>query len=476
MKLSVNKILGLAVGERSILVAEVSAADGRRTVTRAGEFVYPAGVSFVNPEALGTALGTWLRSEGFSARAAIFGIPAKWVLTKSKELPPVDPSFAADMLRLQVESEFSAEIKDLVYDYAGQTNASQATHVLLAATPRKHVDQLTGVAEAARLTIRGIAPTSVVLGAATAGVGDALVLSITPSGTELAAQRGTSPSLLRHIGSSQSVTASVAGEVRRASLMMPRNGSTTGNGATNGHAHGQVVVWDDAGLDHAARRAVTDALGPSARTGDFNMLGVGDLPEGIPAYAASVSLAVAGMSEGGLAVDFQHSRLAPPKKSVLPRQAVLGIAAGAAVVLGLLFMYIDLSRMQSQHDALIAWVDSSKHTVDLAKPEITKMKFAEGWHTGKPRYLACWADLQNAVPDPTRPPIFLYSLTLDDNMKGDIRGRARSKDEAEAFVRKLNKNPRFVNMSTDRDKGNNNPDTKAEFPFSFTINFTYRPG
>src|SRR5579862_5099493 len=121
MKFRANKMLGLAIGERSILVAEVSIVDGRRQVTRAGELTYSQGISLSNSESVGTALEQYLKARGFTARSAVFGFPAKWVLSKSKEVPPVDPSMAPDLLRLQVESEFSAELKDLVYDYAGDS-------------------------------------------------------------------------------------------------------------------------------------------------------------------------------------------------------------------------------------------------------------------------------------------------------------------------------------------------------------------
>ncbi|HET6251704.1 MAG TPA: hypothetical protein VFE47_28725 [Tepidisphaeraceae bacterium] len=488
-KFGANKILGLAIGERSILIAEVSIADGQRQISRAGEFVYPAGVTLQDSLPLGTALAAYLKREGFSAKAAVFGIPAKWVLTKSKELPPVDPSLAAGMLRLQVESEFSSELKDLVYDYAGQTHASQASHVLLAATPRRHVEQLSVLAEAARLDIRAITPTSLVLSAATAGVSDALVLSITPSGTELAAQRGSSPSLLRHVGSTMAVTASVAGEVRRAAMMLPRNGTTAGsgngaNGATNGHSHGQVVVWDDAGLDLAARRAVTEALGPHARSGDFAMLGAGDLPQGVQAGAGAVALAVAGLTEGAIPVDFQHPRLAEPKKSALPRPVVLGIAAAVVIVLTIIMAYVNLNHMENQRDALQDKIAGEKESVnnqpsqvEAARKEIERNKFAANWHTGKPRYVACFTDLTNAIPFVVRerPKIFIFGLTLDENMKGEIHGRAVDKDSANALYDILNKSPRFRNVSADRAKENSNPETKAEFPYTFTISFNYVP-
>ena len=119
MKFRANKMLGLALGERSILIAEVTNAAGACQVVKTAEFVYPDGISQQQPEALGHALRHFIKEQGFSARSAVFGIAAKSVLTKSKEIPPVDPSLAADLLRLQVESEFSSELKDLVYDYAG---------------------------------------------------------------------------------------------------------------------------------------------------------------------------------------------------------------------------------------------------------------------------------------------------------------------------------------------------------------------
>ena len=65
----------------------------------------------------------------------MIGIPAKWLVVKSKELPPADPALAADMLRLGAEGEFSSELRDLVYDYAGQPSAAKSQTVLLMATP-----------------------------------------------------------------------------------------------------------------------------------------------------------------------------------------------------------------------------------------------------------------------------------------------------------------------------------------------------
>ena len=75
-----NKVLGLAVGQKNILVAEVTSKGGRYAVSAAGEFVFPDGTALSSPEKLGAALRDFLKSNRFSARGAIIGLPAKRLL------------------------------------------------------------------------------------------------------------------------------------------------------------------------------------------------------------------------------------------------------------------------------------------------------------------------------------------------------------------------------------------------------------
>lgn len=474
MKFRANKMLGLAIGERSILVAEVSTSADGCQVTRAGAFGYSDGTTLQDPQALGAALGEFLKAEGFTAKAAVFGIPAKWVLTKSKDTPPIDPSLACDMLRLQVESEFSAEIKDLVYDYAGQTSATEPSQVLLAATPKRHVELVQTIATAGKLDVQGIAPTSVVLGAATTrGTSDALVLSITPSGTELAAQRGANPSLLRHVGSTAGVTANVAGEVRRASLLLPRNGTsagngTTGNGSANGHSHGQIVVWDDAMLAPAVRRAAMDALGPAARSGEFSSLRAGDLPAGIPGSAAAVALAVAGASDEKLTIDFLHPRLAEPKKAMLQRRTVLALGAGAAVLILAIFAWVDLQGRERLRSDKLDELERTKVVRKDAEAEVKKIEFARNWHAGQPRYLDCLRDLTQDFPADGQ--IFVTSFKLHDTMDGDFGGKstAPTSKNVRDLADRLQKDKRFQEV-------NLHSETRLGKEISFSITFKYVP-
>src|ERR1700722_13927137 len=72
-----NKVIGLAIGERSLLAAELTAGD-KPAARQLAEFVYPDGVSTQNPDALGKALGEFLSANGFTAKTAVVGLPARW--------------------------------------------------------------------------------------------------------------------------------------------------------------------------------------------------------------------------------------------------------------------------------------------------------------------------------------------------------------------------------------------------------------
>ena len=156
-----RRMLGLAVGEKSILIAEVSGGTGGFAVTtpdhpeaskpfeatHLAEFVFPTGMTLVDAEQLGAALFQFLKEAGISVRHAVIGIPAKWVVVKSKQTPPAEPPVIAESLRLQAEGDFSAALSDLVYDYAGHTSLTESRQVLLMATPKRYIDQVLAVAK-----------------------------------------------------------------------------------------------------------------------------------------------------------------------------------------------------------------------------------------------------------------------------------------------------------------------------------------
>ncbi len=299
-----GRVLGLAVGERRALVAEVYANGGGKTPTveRAGEFVYPDGVSpLTNPESLGRSLAQFLRERGFSARPAVVGIPGKWLLTKHLEAPAAEPQLVAETLRLQAEGEFAADGGEFVYDYAGQTSTTQARGVLLMAAPQKNLEQVAAMIEAAHLKAVAVAPFAATLGAvAGRSAKDARMLLFGPGGAEFVATAGGAPRAVRYLGPSSSQAAYLAGEVRRASASLGNGRAASAlrsSSPANGAPQNEVHVWNDSGVAADNIESFGAALGAPVKVGSVReMLGVtynGTADAG--RFAAPVALALAGL-------------------------------------------------------------------------------------------------------------------------------------------------------------------------------------
>jgi hypothetical protein len=384
-----NKVIGLAIGERSLLAAELTAGD-KPTARQLAEFIYPDGVSPQNPAALGKSLGEFLKANGFTAKSAVVGLPARWLVVKPKEVPPTDANTLAEMLRLQAEGEFSSELKDLVYDYAAATDGQAVKSVLLIATKKEHIDGATAMCEAAGLTAVAITPTAIALGAATGETEgkDSLVLAVTSAGAELTAHSGGAPSAIRHLRA-PAADRPFIGELRRAVSSMPSTGEAR-----------ELVMWDSA--DSSADAAsLSKGLGFTVRNGDLPSLGIesaAELNGQGPKYAAAVALALIGIGVIDPSVDFLDSRLAPPKPAQIPRWAIYS-AIAAIVLIGVgIAAYNSLQTKEAQLTAAQSKLDGIKDQVAAATEFVNNVTFAQGWQAGSPRYLACIRDVTNAIP------------------------------------------------------------------------------
>jgi hypothetical protein len=387
----VKKVLGIALGERSLLAAEVLAAEGRPQVRRLAEMIYPEGISLSQPAELAKALSHFLKDNEFSTHAAVIGIPLKWLVVKAKEVPPADDATVAQLLRLEAESEFSTELKDLVYDFAGEPAQSGAVRtVLLAATPKKYLDAIETLCDGSRLQSLAVMPSALALGSITGSTlkRDVLVLASGESASELSFQRQATATSVRNLRPSTPNPPFVS-ELRRAVSTL---------GAANGHS--EMILWDSAGLNATD---LQEQIGMSVRSGDMDTLGVDSAGAGIngqgPKFASAVALALSVMDEGSTRIDFLHSRLAPPKKHRIPRW---GYFAGAAAVLLIAFgvyAYVSLSQQEQVVDAIQANINSQAGKVADAKQFVGKATLAQYWHNTDLRYLECMRDLDSVIPE-----------------------------------------------------------------------------
>lgn len=389
-----NKVLGLAIGEKAIVVAEVVAAGDKPEARRLGEFVFPATVSLADPVALGAALGEFLREQKMTAKSAVVGLPAKWLLVKTKEVPPADSSVAADLLRLQAEGDFSSELKDLVFDYVGESDPSAPRNVLLIATPQKYIELATRVCEGARVEPIAITSSAAALGTVTgqASGENSVVLTLATAGAELTAQSGGHISTLRHLRS-PSPEPLFLSELRRAVSMLPANGSSSAGTR-------EIIVWDGAGLHSTS---LGESIGMRVKNGDLPSLGVSTSDAarngGGRKFAAAVALGLSGLGGCPLPIDFLHSRLAAPVQRRIAQWMIwtaVGVIASIAVGI---YAYTDLQKKQQALDSMNATFHQKEPDLKAAEAFVSKVSFAQGWHGGDPRYLACMNEITRLVPE-----------------------------------------------------------------------------
>jgi Tfp pilus assembly protein PilN len=477
-----KKVLGIALGERSLMAAEVVAAGEQPQVTAVGELVYPEGVSVTSTEELAKLLAGLLRERGFTARQAVIGLPAKWLVVRPKEVPPADAQTVTEMLRLSAESEFPSDIKDLVYDFAGTLGNAQAKSVLMMATPRKYIDAAVALCDAARLQAVAVTSSAVALGEATARTmaKDPLVLAVSPAGAEMTVQTGSAASAIRHLRAPDPQPPFVS-ELRRAML----------TAVSNGRASRELILWDGAGIDASG---LGEDLGMPVRSGDLPALGVQ-----APAtssngsgrkYAAAVALGLTGVGLGDESVDFLHPRLAPPKEQRVPRWAVTGgLAVLVLVALGI-FMYVDLQTKRADLSKLQSQYQAQEPQLKTAEAFVSKVSFAQAWHGGNPRYLACLQDLTNAVPEDLQ--TYMTSVVIHEAPKpqqtsgtakpkvapaGEVRplqvqifGKTENQERINLLLGRLQHTPTF----TDVRLGNSSANAR-ERNWTFTITMNYVP-
>ncbi len=413
-----RRSLGLAVGERRIVAAEVRAAHGRREVVRVAELVFPKEVTWDDPAAVGECLGRFLREQRLP-RTGTIGIPARWVMAVARDVPPVGPRSLAAILRLEAERAFAPDSDHMVCDFASAPPEGKAGRALLVATTRGRLSAVVDAVRVARFKARAVTSTAAVLALAAPADSGGLTALVTPDGVEFVSARDGRLTAIRHapIAGSGTVSRAVEAALRLAI------GSTL---ASSEGAPGRVALWDGMGLSDAAREACAE-------------LGVElDVAPGLPLAGLSAAASGAGMPDGGAApaaavasaaldsdlapFDFLHSRLAVRRARHWGRWAawaaflLLALAVAGGVLIA------DRRARKGEIAAMQGRLDAMAPAIAEAESVVQSVSEARGWYDRRPPLLDCLVGLTMAFPESGD--IWATSLAIQEDMRGVLSGKA----------------------------------------------------
>ncbi len=432
MKVGNRRVLGIAFEERYAVVSEVRLARGVRPEERTGEFQFPEETGWQDPQRLGKAFGQFLREQHFSARRAVAGLPAKWLMSREVNVPPAAPAATANIVRLEAEREFSPDPTALGLDYADALDASAARPVFLVGALRERIQQVQAVAEAARLKLLAVTSSALAVSSATtdssAAVGLTLVLR--PGNSDLVASLGRHFCVMQHVpisepgsGGIESAPGVVVGaletEVRRALGTVAR--SHTQEGAA------ELTIWDGIGLPPDALRGMTAHLGFEVKLRSqlpevsLRPAQTGEAPA-LVRFIPATALGISALNGHRPAIDLLHSRLQPPAERLLGRRAMLALGAAAAIAaVGFALTYY-WHREQASVARKMAQYERLKPQIDAAQELVDKIGATRDWYDGRPRLLDCLRELTMATSSDGR--VWFTKVTIKPVIVAETRAAA----------------------------------------------------
>jgi hypothetical protein len=453
-----KRLLGVCLGERSLVVSEVAWGGESLPAARTAEFVFPEGLDLNKDKALGYAFGQFLAQKEFAASRVVFGVPARWLVVRNCLVPPADDETAANLLWLDATEHTSRELGEVVYDFAGPTSETDATTVLTLGLQQIWLERLHALAEGAGLKAVAVTSTGVAIGAASARyVENGLVLSIRSDGVELVVREDGYVRSVRHIGPMKPTSALIA-QLRRS------RASSTGE-------IGNVAIWDDSGVETELLTVLEGFAGSPVKQATLQWAEIADRkPAAGLQGLASAALTIPFRSDRKPEIDFLHPCLAPPQPANTAGRGKWLLAGIGGVLLAVIIGLADIINLHLQISSADRELQNLQPAMEVARPFVESMQFAESYRTSKPRYLECLKDLTLAITPEEK--TYFISFDLGRDMRGSVAGHSDSEQSVLSFLDKLNSGGRFVELHRTLDAHSGR---SAGNDVVFSLNFTYQP-
>jgi hypothetical protein len=470
--LGTRTILGLAIDEFGVIVAEVSARPGRPQIRHTGHLAFEEKLSSDSVKSLAQQLRQFLRTNHFSSKQVVIGIPMKWVVAREMVAPPASPDAIAGILGIAAERAFSLNASELIFDYCGQTSGSEDSRVMLLAARRQIVEQVRELAGGAGLHVQAVTVSALAFGAGRSRSGSEqhYGLYTRPSYCEFWSRLNGRLQSIQHVpivgsnGSAGDRSELLTTTIQRQVMLISQQDQA---------APYEVTLYDASGLAGAGIDRLNRQLKPQITVADGRSAYLPDasIAEENSEEAqsvAAVAVAVSGVGTDGPAVDFLNPRIGAKKLSSRKKAVTWAVCAGVVFVVAIAAVVVDWRLKSSEIAADEAKLAELKPRIEAAQQVVDRMTYAAAWTSQTPRFLECLKELTLVFP--MRPTVWATNLGLNENGEGSLIGKAVDEASALEVIGQIKKNPAFSDIRVNylRDAGK---DTK-----DFSVNFKFKGG
>jgi len=469
-----RKVLGLAVEESGILVAQLHPNREQFECKATAEFTWPENALYDNSEKVGFLLNQFLRQNHFNAIEAVIGFPAKWLIVCKKEIPPTNAEMMNDIITLQAERELSMDFNDLVFDYIDGNGSAQNRGFLLVATLREKMDRIVAITRAAGLKVLSVTSSSMALTAGCSELNPAAryMLYLRPHYAELLVENSAGFCSLKHLAWTESIgddpdkiVESLSRELRQFASIIP---DKTGVSKAD-----TLLLWDGAGMGPELGRKLRHQLSGSLQICDGyheSVMSKTILSEQAAngRFAAAIHLVLSSIQSESPTIDFLNSRISPRQKNSRQRKIVWTTLLVVTLLLYGFSMLWDWKNDKQEILTLTKRLEEMKEDIVSAQDFVDKVSFARNWYSGRPGFLNCLRELTLSFPEEGS--IWVTSLAMRENMRGIISGKSRGEASVLEVLDKLKANRAFSNvkMLYMRETSRNSQDVSFAIDFVFT--------
>lgn len=458
--LGTRTLLGLAIDEFGIAAAEVRIHSGRPEIERVGHWSFPEKLDSNNAGPMGQQLRQFLRTNDFSSRQAVIGLPTKWVVAKEIIAPPASPDALAGMLGIQAERAFSLNAGELIFDYCGRTSASQKSEVLLVAARRQIVNQIKELAAAAGLQVQSITISALALGKILSEAGPEFQygLYVRPAYCEFWAQANGSPRSIQHVPmpvgneTEDQHTELLTSTIQRLIILSSQQGQSPPY---------RVTAYDGGGLSNKVIDRLNERLAPQITVTAGQ--GSPDHPEQAQSVAA-LAVAMTAVVKDGPSVNFLNPRIGARKKTGRKRIAVWAGAIGAACLLALVAVLADLQADRTDIATYTEQLRLMSEDIAAAREVVDRLSYASSWTSQEPAFLNCLRELTLTFPE--EPTIWATNLRLSENA-GALVGKAVDEESFYQVLDKIKEHKTFSNVQMIHIRNAGRDSREKEFAVNF---------